>query len=74
MCKSQAIGTNTFSQQMIYYVKSLAESIKFHHELLKNNGRLMIIVEAGKQTWTDWFATPLKCTRFLLLLCLFSIL
>ncbi|MEQ2249154.1 hypothetical protein ILYODFUR_026371 [Ilyodon furcidens] len=31
---------------MIYYVSSLAESIKFHHSLLKNNGRLMIIVEA----------------------------
>lgn len=35
-------------EQMIYYVDSLDETIKFYHSLLKNNGRLMIIVEAGK--------------------------
>lgn len=33
---------------MLYYVDSLAETIKFHHSLLKNNGRLMIIIEKGK--------------------------
>ncbi|XP_031137583.2 histamine N-methyltransferase-like [Sander lucioperca] len=34
--------------QMIYYVDNLADTIKFYHSLLKNNGRLMIIIEAGK--------------------------
>lgn len=34
--------------QMIYYVDNLASTIKFYHSLLKNNGRLMIIIEAGK--------------------------
>ncbi|XP_037542045.1 histamine N-methyltransferase A [Nematolebias whitei] len=33
--------------QMIYYVDNLSETIKFFHSLLKNNGRLMIIVESG---------------------------
>lgn len=32
---------------MIYYVDDLAGTIKFYHSLLKDNGRLMIIVEAG---------------------------
>uniref|UniRef100_A0A3P9LZZ2 Histamine N-methyltransferase n=1 Tax=Oryzias latipes TaxID=8090 RepID=A0A3P9LZZ2_ORYLA len=31
--------------QMIYYVESLEKTLKFYHSLLKNNGRLMIIVE-----------------------------
>lgn len=34
--------------QMIYYVDNLSTTIKFYHSLLKNNGRLMIINEAGK--------------------------
>lgn len=33
---------------MIYYVENLCETISFYHSLLKANGRLMIIVEAGK--------------------------
>lgn len=35
---------------MIYYVEDLADTIKFYHGLLKNNGRLMIIVEAGRSS------------------------
>ncbi|KAJ0069997.1 hypothetical protein NL108_000235, partial [Boleophthalmus pectinirostris] len=31
--------------QMIYYVDDLASTIEFYHGLLKENGRLMIIVE-----------------------------
>lgn len=34
--------------QMIYYVDDLKSTIEFYHGLLKNNGRLMIIVEARK--------------------------
>ncbi|XP_041857669.1 histamine N-methyltransferase-like [Melanotaenia boesemani] len=37
--------------QMIYYVDNLAETIKFYHSLLKINGRLMIIIEAGNSGW-----------------------
>lgn len=33
---------------MLYYVDNLAETIKFYHSLLKNNGRLIIIIEKGK--------------------------
>ncbi|XP_068594135.1 histamine N-methyltransferase A-like [Cebidichthys violaceus] len=33
--------------QMIYYVDNLADTITFYQSLLKNNGRLMIIVEAA---------------------------
>ncbi|KAK5861354.1 hypothetical protein PBY51_022759 [Eleginops maclovinus] len=56
--------------QMIYYVDDMADTIKFYHSLLKNNGRLMIIVAATncgsdtlwkaykKELWvdsiTDW--------------------
>ncbi|XP_074515854.1 histamine N-methyltransferase A-like [Sebastes fasciatus] len=32
---------------MIYYVDNLADTIKFYHSLLKNNGRLMIITAAS---------------------------
>ncbi|XP_072253399.1 histamine N-methyltransferase-like [Leuresthes tenuis] len=37
--------------QMIYYVENLPETIKFYHSLLKNNGRLMIIVESTNSGW-----------------------
>uniref|UniRef100_A0A8C6UZA2 Histamine N-methyltransferase n=1 Tax=Neogobius melanostomus TaxID=47308 RepID=A0A8C6UZA2_9GOBI len=33
--------------QMIYYVEDMAATIQFYHGLLKKNGQLMIIVEAG---------------------------
>lgn len=33
---------------MLYYVDNLADTIKFYHSLLKDNGRLMIINEVGK--------------------------
>lgn len=46
--------------QMIYYVQNLAESIKFHHGLLKNNGRLMIIVEAANSGWDILWKTYKK--------------
>ncbi|XP_069554758.1 histamine N-methyltransferase-like [Brachyistius frenatus] len=43
--------------QMIYYVDNLAETAKFYQSLLKNNGRLMIIVEAANGGWdTLWKA------------------
>lgn len=44
---------------MIYYVDDLADTIKFYHSLLKNNGRLMIIVEAG---WSDFTLTQVTNT------------
>ncbi|XP_022049353.2 histamine N-methyltransferase-like [Acanthochromis polyacanthus] len=37
--------------QMIYYVDNLGETIKFYQSLLKKNGRLMIIIEAGNSGW-----------------------
>lgn len=33
---------------MIYYVDDLAGTIKFYHSLLKNNGRLIIILDSGE--------------------------
>ncbi|XP_042282988.1 histamine N-methyltransferase A-like [Thunnus maccoyii] len=43
--------------QMLYYVDDLAETIKFYRSLLKNNGKLMIIIETGKAGWdTLWSA------------------
>lgn len=33
---------------MIYYVDDFADTVKFYHGLLKENGRLMIVLEAGK--------------------------
>lgn len=33
---------------MIYYVDDFADTVKFYNGLLKENGRLMIVVEAGK--------------------------
>lgn len=36
---------------MLYYVDDLTETIKFYHSLLKNNGRLMIVIETGKLNW-----------------------
>ncbi|XP_034741963.1 histamine N-methyltransferase-like [Etheostoma cragini] len=42
--------------QMIYFVDNLASTIKFYHSLLKNNGRLMIIVEADLR----WLAHPVE--------------
>lgn len=37
--------------QMLYYVNDLGQTIKFYHSLLKNNGRLMIIIEAASGGW-----------------------
>lgn len=34
---------------MVYYVDDLEETVKFYHSLLKKNGRLMIIIETGKE-------------------------
>ncbi|XP_029315318.1 histamine N-methyltransferase-like [Cottoperca gobio] len=46
--------------QMIYYVDNLADTIKFYHRLLKNNGRLMIIVEAAEGGWDNLWKTYKK--------------
>ncbi|XP_041663640.1 histamine N-methyltransferase-like [Cheilinus undulatus] len=43
--------------QMIYYVDNLSNTIKFYHSLLKNNGRLMIIVEAADGGWDTLWKT-----------------
>lgn len=43
--------------QMIYYVDDMAATIQFYHGLLKKNGRLMIIVEAGKGGWDTLWKT-----------------
>lgn len=32
---------------MVYYLDNLADAISFYHSLLRENGRLMIILEAG---------------------------
>lgn len=46
--------------QMIYYVDNLADTIKFYHSLLKNNGRLMIIVETANAGWDTLWKTYKK--------------
>ncbi|XP_035532518.1 histamine N-methyltransferase A-like [Morone saxatilis] len=46
--------------QMIYYVDNLANTIKFYHSLLKKNGRLMIIIEAGNAGWDTLWKTYKK--------------
>ncbi|XP_039673041.1 histamine N-methyltransferase A-like isoform X2 [Perca fluviatilis] len=46
--------------QMIYYVDNLADTIKFYHSLLKNNGRLMIIIEAANGGWDTLWKTYKK--------------
>lgn len=43
--------------QMIYYLEDMPGSIKFYHGLLKENGRLMIIVEAAKGGWDTLWKT-----------------
>ncbi|XP_068428832.1 histamine N-methyltransferase A-like [Clinocottus analis] len=46
--------------QMIYYVENLAGTITFYRSLLKNNGRLMIIVEAAHSGWDILWKTYKK--------------
>ncbi|KAI9538323.1 hypothetical protein NQZ68_016365 [Dissostichus eleginoides] len=46
--------------QMIYYVDNLAGTIKFFQSLLKNNGRLMIIIEAANSGWDTLWKTYKK--------------
>ncbi|XP_062258282.1 histamine N-methyltransferase A-like [Platichthys flesus] len=43
--------------QMIYYVDNVDDTIKFSHSLLKNNGTLMIIVEAANGGWDTLWKT-----------------
>lgn len=38
---------------MINYVDNLQETVKFFQSLLKKNGRLMMIVESGRQMLAD---------------------
>lgn len=33
---------------MIYYVDDLADTISFYHSLLKDNGRLVILLASGR--------------------------
>ncbi|KAF3695047.1 Histamine N-methyltransferase A [Channa argus] len=46
--------------QMLYYVDNLAETIRFYHSLLKNNGRLMIIIEKANGGWDTLWKTYKK--------------
>uniref|UniRef100_A0A3Q3W6C3 Histamine N-methyltransferase n=1 Tax=Mola mola TaxID=94237 RepID=A0A3Q3W6C3_MOLML len=46
--------------QMIYYVDNLTNTIKFYHSLLKDGGRLMIIVEANNGGWDTLWKTYKK--------------
>ncbi|XP_029967936.1 histamine N-methyltransferase A-like [Salarias fasciatus] len=46
--------------QMIYYVDDLDETIKFYHSLLKENGRLMIIIEIANGGWEILWRTYKK--------------
>ncbi|XP_040913688.1 histamine N-methyltransferase A-like [Toxotes jaculatrix] len=46
--------------QMLYYVDNLGKTIKFYHSLLKNNGRLMIIIEAAGGGWDTLWKTYKK--------------
>ncbi|KAM6955431.1 histamine N-methyltransferase A-like [Lycodopsis pacificus] len=46
--------------QMIYYVDNLADTITFYQSLLKNNGRLMIIVEEANSGWDILWKTYKK--------------
>uniref|UniRef100_A0A4W6DEX8 Histamine N-methyltransferase n=1 Tax=Lates calcarifer TaxID=8187 RepID=A0A4W6DEX8_LATCA len=46
--------------QMLYYVDDLTETIKFYHSLLKNNGRLMIVIETANGGWDTLWKTYKK--------------
>ncbi|TKS67460.1 Histamine N-methyltransferase [Collichthys lucidus] len=46
--------------QMVYYVDSLADTIKFYHSLLKKNGTLMIIIETADDGWDTLWKTYKK--------------
>ncbi|XP_068594110.1 histamine N-methyltransferase-like [Cebidichthys violaceus] len=50
--------------QMIYYVDNLADTITFYQSLLKNNGRLMIIVQATNSGWDILWKTYKKELAF----------
>ncbi|XP_068451311.1 histamine N-methyltransferase A-like [Clinocottus analis] len=43
--------------QMIYYVDNLGDTITFYHSLLKNNGRLMIVVISSHCGWDTLWKT-----------------
>lgn len=38
---------HTIYHQMVYYVDDLADTISFYHSLLKEDGRLLILLAAG---------------------------
>ncbi|XP_026233010.1 histamine N-methyltransferase-like [Anabas testudineus] len=46
--------------QMLYFVDDPPETIRFYHSLLKNNGRLMIIIEKSKGGWDTLWKTYKK--------------
>ncbi|XP_068614025.1 histamine N-methyltransferase-like [Brachionichthys hirsutus] len=43
--------------QMLYYVDNLANSIKFFHSLLKDNGMLVIVIETANDGWDTLWKT-----------------
>ncbi|XP_075887299.1 histamine N-methyltransferase-like [Nelusetta ayraudi] len=45
---------------MIYYVDDLAETISFYHSLLKDDGRLLILLSAEKNGWDTLWKTCQK--------------
>lgn len=45
---------------VLYYVDDLNETLKFHHSLLKNNGRILIILNAATSSWVPLWSTYLK--------------
>ncbi|XP_068186250.1 histamine N-methyltransferase-like [Antennarius striatus] len=46
--------------QMLYFVDNLANSIKFFHSLLNNNGMLMIVIETAHDGWDTLWKTYSK--------------
>ncbi|KAM6985586.1 histamine N-methyltransferase-like isoform 1-T2 [Aplochiton taeniatus] len=53
--------------QMLYYVKDYAETMKFFHDLLKTNGKLLIVHEIANGGWETLWKTFKKelCTKSL---------
>ncbi|XP_029968257.1 histamine N-methyltransferase A-like [Salarias fasciatus] len=48
---------------VLYYVENLNEALKFHHSLLKRNGRLLIIVNAATSDWVPLWKAYMKELR-----------
>lgn len=48
---------------VVYYVDDLEETLRFHHSLLKKNGRLLIVLNAATSGWVPLWKTYLKELR-----------